>query len=46
MLDNELGLPMELGKIRAGDCGDGEYWNGSRSGKFILIPCLHSKRKE
>lgn len=44
MLDNELGLPMELGKIRAGDCGDGEYWNGSRSSKFIFIPFIFIRK--
>lgn len=32
ILDGELGLPLELGKIREGEFGDGEYWQGNRSG--------------
>lgn len=30
VLDGELGLPLELGKIRPGNYGDGSYWLGDR----------------
>ncbi|KAI5477001.1 Paf1 family protein [Pseudohyphozyma bogoriensis] len=31
VIDGELGLPLELGKIASGSYGDGAYWDGDRS---------------
>lgn len=35
ILDGELGMPMELCRIREGEYGDGEYWKGNRSGELF-----------
>ncbi|ORY74052.1 RNA polymerase II-associated [Leucosporidium creatinivorum] len=32
IVDGELGMPLELGKIAPGSYGDGSYWTGSRTG--------------
>lgn len=36
IIDGELGMPMELGKIAPGQIGDGSYWLGKRSGEDRL----------
>lgn len=33
ILDGELGLPLEVGKLAIGEYGDGSYWMGDRSGQ-------------
>lgn len=38
IIDVEMGMPMELGKIRPDEFGDGEYWMGNRSRAFLLPP--------
>lgn len=37
IIDGELGMPLELGKIPAGSYGDGSYWTGNRSGASLPI---------
>lgn len=34
IVDGELGMPLELGKIAPGSYGDGSYWTGNRTGAF------------
>lgn len=34
IVDGELGMPMELGKIPPGQTGDGQYWLGDRDGEL------------
>lgn len=38
IIDVEMGMPMELGKIRPDEFGDGEYWMGNRSRAFLYLP--------
>lgn len=46
IVDSELGMPMELGKIRQGDYGDGEYWMGDRSSESSLPYRLHGTHEK
>lgn len=41
VLDGELGLPLELGKIRPGNYGDGSYWLGDRKSQSPLYSVFH-----
>ena len=34
ILDGELGLPIQVGKLAIGDYGDGTYWMGDRTSKL------------
>ena len=37
VLDGELGMSIELGKIKEGEFGNGNYWNGDRSSELSCI---------
>lgn len=44
IIDGELGMSQELGKIPQGQFGNGSYWLNDRSGQSQLSTDSHSKQ--